>query len=456
MEWIKRVILIICLLIPMLQPLALTQIGKNSNKARVIGTVEEFEKQSQSTSGGAIDPKPEELDRKLRLSILDFEGYCTIGYSTDYFNIDSANSNNYIKDLIYRDNKARLTMSYVVGLSDETDITGYIVNKLAKEDTVTNNKYSETHGSNDWIFIKSDKQIDENDIYVIYTTNKAMTSAFWMKLKIRPETFDEGFKNILSQMLDSYTSYAPDGTMFKTPETGYYKKHKDDFDNSTIADGKTGGKYTAKNENKNQVFNTRGGYVKGAKISKKWDDLEIIVDGHKFRLPNKLKDYKKAKFSVNDSSYKDKTKIEPLNKAEFTIENDNGTVLKITAYNKDKKKKKMLKDCSIIKLVLDSKNLIDYNVTESGEAYNEATRKDKNASLNAKDEYNHELVLAKGVTWNAFTDDLKNMYSSKCKVENYSPETLSLIWTIGPRTMIVRTGLVRGIEYVELKALEID
>lgn len=456
MEWIRKFIIILCLLIPMLQPLVLTQIGKNSNKARVIGTVEDFEKPSQSTSGGAIDTKPEELDRKLRLSTLDFEGYCTIGYAPDYFSIDSANSNNYKKEFIYNDNKARLIMSYVVGLNEGTDITGYIVNKLAKEDTVTNNKYAETHGNNEWIFVKSEKQIDEHDIYIIYTTNKSSTSAFWMKLKIKPETFDDGFKNIFGQMLDSYTSYAPDGTMFKTPETGYYKKHKGEFDNATIADGKTGGKYTAKNDSKNQVFNNRGGYVKGAKISKKWDDLEIIIDGHKFKLPNKLKDYTKAKFSINDNSYKAKTKLEPLNKAEFTLENDNGTVIKITAYNKDKKKKKMLKDCSIVRLVLDSKNLIDYNVTESGEAYNEATRKDKNASLNAKDEYNHELVLAKGVTWNAFTDDLRQMYNSKCKVENYSPETLSLIWTIGPRTMIIRTGLVRGIEYVELKAVEIE
>ena len=114
-------------------------------------------------------------------------------------------------------------MSYVTRMAIGSDIPGYIANDLAKVDTYTNDKVEEEYNGVQWMKITADKQIDDCNVYIYYTLNKDATSAFWMKVKVKPEADDEVFNTIIEKMLISYNMYAPNGDfIFSTPNTGYY------------------------------------------------------------------------------------------------------------------------------------------------------------------------------------------------------------------------------------------
>lgn len=384
---------------------------------------------------------------------LDLEGYCTINVPLSHFVINEDNCTPSYKQINYCDNKTRLYMSYVTNMDESADISGYITREVAEVDTVTNDNETIKYGDYDWVKIKADHQEDDCNIYVYYTLSKDKTSAFWIKAKVAMESDDEKFNDIITQTLNTYYLYAVSGTLFEVPETGYYKDHKDN--DETVADTS---EYEA-NSDKNNVFQSRGGYVIGANISDDWEDLEIILDGYKFSLPSTVKKFEKAGFKLNDLSVnvtkEDKSALDvPRGQTKtLTYRNHNGTVIKLTAYNDNASKNKQFRKCQVVAITVDAEKLVDVVETKSSEVYNDETAASDMTAANAKDKFNHELILPGGITWGVYADDLKAYYGV-CMRSNYTPEIQQLTWESSNKRMIIRTNLVYGIKYVQLSCLE--
>lgn len=402
------------------------------------------------------EPKEISIDDKILSSMVttDLEGYCTIQFPLKYFEQDISNSTGVYKQLNYVDNKSKIYMSYITGMAEGSDIPGYIANELAKVNTFTNDKVTENYNNVEWMKITADKQIDDCNVYIYYTLNKDKSSAFWMKVKVKPEAEDETFNKVLEKMLNSYDLYAPSGTLFDTPTTGYYADN--DVDNGTEAD--TDG-HEANNDEDNQVFKFRGGYVEGADISDKWEDMQIILDGNKFQLPCKLYNFTDKGFKVNDSSIKneDDQKVYAREFKRVQAQNDNGTVVTLIFYNDSATDIDTIVNCDIVGLIVDQEKFLNVTDTAEDDFFNGSESDDENASKNAKDEHNHELILARGITWGVYLDELKDIYNTgKYSKSYYSSSVTTSIFESGTKKMIIRTGNVRDIKYVELNCIEIN
>lgn len=380
---------------------------------------------------------------------LDMEGYCTLNVPLSHFTVNDGNSTPTYKQIDYNDNKTRVYMSYITNMDKTADIPGYITKEVAKVDTVTNDKTEKKYCSYDWVRIKADHQEDDCNIYVYYTLNKDKTSAFWLKVKVDTNTDDNKFDDIMTQMLNTYSLYAVSGSIFQTPTTGYYANNN--TKDNTVANTSD---YQA-NSSSNEVFNSRGGYVLGADISDDWKDLEIIIDGTKFKLPASMQDIKNAGFTLNDATvtsdndmmvYKSNTKT-------LSYQNNNGTVIQVTVKNDDMQGNKKFDDCQVVAITVDASKLVDKVATNENETYNDETAKDEWAARNAKDKNNHELILPGGITWGVYTDDLRSYYGT-CIQTNYDTGIPSLTWKSGNKQMLIRTGAVHGIVYVKLQCTE--
>lgn len=76
-------------------------------------------------------------------------------------------------------------------------------------------------------------------------------------------------------------------------------------------------------------------------------------------------------------------------------------------------------------------------------------------ATNAKDKFNHELILPGGITWGVYTDDLKSYYGI-CTQTSYNVGVNSLKWKSGNKQMIIRTNTVHGIKFVQISCIDIS
>ena len=287
---------------------------------------------------------------------MDFEGYCTMDMPQSHFKVHVGSSTNVLRNLIYKDNKTRLTCSYITNIAVDADIPGYITQEVAGVDTVTNGKSEEIYGDNvTWMKVPSTEKEDGCNVYVWYTLNENKSAAFWVKAKVAPDSDGEEFYEVLTKMFNSYNYYQyGSGAIFDTPSTGYYADA--DFDDGTIGDTSD---YRA-NDRAYTVFQTRGGYIEGANISANWKDLEIIIDGHKFALPCRLNDFYEAGYKVNDLSLANTDlTIFPMNRLKVKLINANGTVVTVTVINESAKDKRHIDDCNIVTILVDRKDFVN-------------------------------------------------------------------------------------------------
>lgn len=304
--------------------------------------------------------KKEENIKKYKASsfvTLDFEGYCTIEIPESHFKErDSSTSTQY--ELEYKDNKSRLTMSYVTNIGSDADIPGYITREVAGVNTTTNNKVEETYGNNiKWMKVPAEEKVDGCNVYVYYTLNENKSAAFWCRAKVAPDSDGEEFFDVLRQIFDTYQLYGSTGSLFETPKTGLYEGSEETTKGDTS-------NYKA-NTLANQVFSTRGGYIPSADISADWSDLEIILDGTKFQLPCTLDDFYKANFEVNDKKVTaNNMTVEAGKTLDVQLQNDNGTVVIATLYNSSLKMSQSADDCKIMRILVDSDRFLNVTQTE--------------------------------------------------------------------------------------------
>lgn len=453
MEVLLRIILVMSLLFCQMTPIS-PIVAKVSNNVNGSDNGEADDIKEPSTELVISEDNTEDSKYSAiasNFATLDIEGYCTLNVPQSHFVIDEANCTTTYKQLNYIDNKTRLYMSYLTNMDASADVAGYITKEAAKVDTVTNDKVTESYGNYDWVRIKADHQEDECNVYVYYTLSKDNTSAFWIKAKVDPSSDDQKFSDVMEQMLNTCYVYAVSGTLFQTPNTGVYKDSKKD--DKTVANTSD---YEA-NGSDNAVFNSRGGYVIGADISDDWKDLEIILDGVKFSLPSTVKDFTDAGYKLNDASVTsdDDLIVYKTNNKTLTYKNNNGTVIQLTVHNDDANKDHKFKDCQVVSITVDADKFIDRVATNESEVYNDETAASNMTAANAKDKFNHELILPGGITWGVYTDDLRAYYGT-CLQTNYTVDTPSLTWKSGNKQMVIRTGAVHEIKYVQLSCLEVD
>lgn len=459
MKTILNFLLCMCLLFSQMTPFTpLVSKLNNLNKTEVVENeppVQDTEAvtETQPTEG---EVETEEYSAKASNFItLDMDGYCTLNVPLSHFSVNDGNCTATYKQIDYNDNKTRLYMSYITNMDTTADIPGYIAKEVAGVNTVTNDKTPIAYGSYDWVKIKADHQEDDCNIYIYYTLSKDKTSAFWIKAKVAAESDDEKFNDIMTQMLNTYYLYAVSGTLFDTPTTGYYENY--DNNNGTVADTSD---YQA-NSNVNNVFQSRGGYVIGANISNDWKDLEIILDGTKFSLPSTVDSFENAGFELNDLSVnitEDNTRDLDVYRGQtktLTYKNSNGTVVSLTVYNDDASEIKRFNECQVVAITIDAEKFVDVVATDSSEVYNDETAASDMTATNAKDNFNHELILPGGITWGVYTDDLKSYYGM-CTQTNYTTGIQMLKWKSGNKQMIIRTNTVHDIRYVQLSCIEVN
>lgn len=459
MKTILNFLLCMCLLFSQMTPFTpLVSKLNNLNKTEVVEDeppVQDTEAvtETQPTEG---EVETEEYSAKASNFItLDMDGYCTLNVPLSHFSVNDGNCTATYKQIDYNDNKTRLYMSYITNMDTTADIPGYIAKEVAGVNTVTNDKTPIAYGSYDWVKIKADHQEDDCNIYIYYTLSKDKTSAFWIKAKVAAESDDEKFNDIMTQMLNTYYLYAVSGTLFDTPTTGYYENY--DNNNGTVADTSD---YQA-NSNVNNVFQSRGGYVIGANISNDWKDLEIILDGTKFSLPSTVASFENAGFELNDLSVnitEDNTRDLDVYRGQtktLTYKNSNGTVVNLTVYNDDASEVRKFNECQVVAITIDADKFVDVVATDSSEVYNDETAASDMTATNAKDNFNHELILPGGITWGVYTDDLKSYYGM-CTQTNYTTGIQMLKWKSGNKQMIIRTNTVHDIRYVQLSCIEVN
>lgn len=448
-----RILLIMCLIVPTMQPLepmvsnivnTYTSDMQPSNTDNTLDSNNTTLDENDTSEAGLDDTQQENSAAASDFTQLDLEGYCTISVPMSHFTLDAATSNTN-KKLIYKDNKTRVTMSYVTNMSSDTDFAGYISRVEAGVDTLTNNQTEEVYNNITWTKIVADPQEDWCTTYVWYTLNDSKTSALWVRADVQTGKDDDIFFDVMAQMFNTYHLYVTDGTLFKTPTTGIYKhREKDD----TVANTS---EYKANNEDNNTVFKSHGGYVLGAKISDNWDSMEIILDGTKFQLPCSFSTFEKAGFEINDKGIEDKSDLLIPSKDSLAvqIQNKHGTVIKVICANDSAVKAKSATKCQVQGLVLDYSQFVNVKTNPLDETYNKKTAKSDMASKNAKDGFDHELVLPSGITWGVYIDDLKNCYGN-CLSEGFDSSITQHTWKSGNKQLIIRTGAINQIKYIKM------
>ena len=360
MKFITSFLLSFSLLISSLNPFvpvtAVLKAGSSTKNNKVQETEIDDTNNMASMSENNIEDTSKEGEIKTKNFIdYDFEGYCTLSVPQSHYTINTGTSTEVLKNFTYKDKKTKLTMSYVTNISVDADIPGYITIDVAGVDTVTNGKQEEIYGDNrTWMKVPSTEKEDGCNVYVWYTLSENKTSAFWVKAKVAPDSDDAEFYEVIRQMFNSYNYYQyGSGVLFETPSTGWYAGK--DFNNGTIGDTT---QYKA-NDRAFTVFQTRGGYIEGADIAENWQDLEMIIDGVKFRLPCTLKDFYDAGFAINDRSLtEDQLTVPPDNTLKLKLINAKGTVVTVTCKNESGTQRKHAEACSLVTILLDRREFV--------------------------------------------------------------------------------------------------
>lgn len=456
-----------------------------------------------------VAPVVEPEGRKITLNnTLDLDGYCTIMIPSEYWTLNTEDSTFTKKIVRYKDKKSRIIMSYLVNISDDADIPGYITREAAGLDIVTNSKHNVEYESGTWVVIPAEEVIDNCYCTVYYITSKDETTAFWMRVNRHEDTDEEEFNEVIDTIINSYNMYYIGGTIFDTPTSGFYAENNVD-DHGIVSDTTD----YKKNTQDNNVWDSdKQGFDFKADISSKWDSMEVIVDDHKLTLPCSLQDLQEADFTPNDTNVKTDTYyIESGASKEIVFSNSKGTMITMTFLNDSNTELKDISECAAVKIDIDTSEFISVingeNGTAEPEEGSEATNEDNTEESNEEtvdteensdtnnsdsedsnegnnteennteenntededsdstdpvsvmqgekefDSITHSVILPKGIMLNVYTQDIIDSYGEPN--DRYRSESkLVYTWKKDGKYMTLECGAVKNIKHITLSTME--
>lgn len=303
---------------------------------------------------------------------VDLEGYCTYEIPLTHFS-ESSSSSTTRKVYTYKDDKSKITIGYTTGIEEDTDVAGYITQEIADVDIATNLQEDVEINGKTFTTVKAPELISGKQTTVYYTLKGS--SAFWARADVVPESDDDEFAEAVEFILKSiYIYYLESGTVFDTPDTGIYEG---------ISEEEKQGNQERYEETSvyNTVFGDRGGYVTGADIPTSWDCMQMIVDGHKLKVPCTMQDLYDAGFEVNTYTWEyghgEDVKVALGATLDLYVINENGTNLYITVENQSKKDQRSIDDCSVVAIKVDKDKFTDKASEQVGVVKSDVTTDSK-------------------------------------------------------------------------------
>lgn len=476
MKSILIFIISFCLAVPQLQPLGMCMYkSATSTKDNAVTDNTEDNTLSDSTEQATevVEPSTEEADSNISTNYtVDIDGYATVNINNTMFTQVAEMSSSTKQVWKYQDQKTKITMSYITNLDSSLDIPGYMCKEVAGIDTLTNSKYEEDHAGKTWMIIPADRVIDDMNCTVYYALDDDSVTAFWMLVQQAPESVSDPELNAsIAAIMDSYNCYYSSSTMFKTPTTGYYKD-KADKDNTVAKDTD---QYLADSKD-NTVHKTNDVGFTGAAISDDWEDMQIILDGVKYQLPNPLSTFLQGGYFLNDYYViSGKTEIDPAAQVDVQLLNNKGTTITATIINTSTNKARKAMNCAVIKLTVDSAMFVPASKAKkiktgkeedtktakksskksSKKNSKKGSSKSKNNSSKSKKSStsDHEVIIAKGIDFDIYLEDLLSSFGDDCYYESLSDKMNQYTWKNKDNSMIIITGPVQGIIKITLSTV---
>jgi hypothetical protein len=474
MKSILAFIISFCLAVPQLQPLGICMYKSASNNKdnNVTDSTEDNTLQdSTQQASEVVEPSTEDVDSDISTNYtVDIDGYATVNINNTMFTQVAEMSSSTKQVWKYQDQKTRITMSYITNLDSSLDIPGYMCKEVAGIDTLTNSKYEEDHAGKTWMIIPADKVINDMNCTVYYVLDDDSATAFWMLVQQAPESVSDTELNAsITAIMDSYNCYYSSSTVFKTPTTGYYKD-KAEKDNTVAKDTD---QYLADSKD-NTVHKTNDVGFTGAAISDDWEDMQIILDGVKYQLPNPLSTFLQGGYFLNDYYVTSgKTEIDPAAQVDVQLLNNKGTTITATIINTSTTKTRKAMNCAVIKLVVDSAMFVpaskakkiktgketDTKTTKksskksksnNGKKKSSSSKKKSNKKSSTSD---HEVIIAKGIDFDIYLEDLLSSFGDDCYYESLGDKMNQYTWKNKDDSMIIITGPVQGIKKVTLSTV---
>lgn len=474
MKSILAFIISFCLAVPQLQPLGICMYKSASNNKdnNVTDSTEDNTLQdSTQQASEVVEPSTEDADSDISTNYtVDIDGYATVNINNTMFTQVAEMSSSTKQVWKYQDQKTRITMSYITNLDSSLDIPGYMCKEVAGIDTLTNSKYEEDHAGKTWMIIPADKVINDMNCTVYYVLDDDSATAFWMLVQQAPESVSDTELNAsITAIMDSYNCYYSSSTVFKTPTTGYYKD-KAEKDNTVAKDTD---QYLADSKD-NTVHKTNDIGFTGAAISDDWEDMQIILDGVKYQLPNPLSTFLQGGYFLNDYYVTSgKTEIDADTKVDVQLLNNKGTTITATIINTSTTKTRKAMNCAVIKLVVDSAMFVpaskakkiktgketDTKTTKksskksksnNGKKKSSSSKKKSNKKSSTSD---HEVIIAKGIDFDIYLEDLLSSFGDDCYYESLGDKMNQYTWKNKDDSMIIITGPVQGIRKLTLSTV---
>lgn len=474
MKSILAFIISFCLAVPQLQPLGICMYKSASNNKdnNVTDSTEDNTLQdSTQQASEVVEPSTEDADSDISTNYtVDIDGYATVNINNTMFTQVAEMSSSTKQVWKYQDQKTRITMSYITNLDSSLDIPGYMCKEVAGIDTLTNSKYEEDHAGKTWMIIPADKVINDMNCTVYYVLDDDSATAFWMLVQQAPESVSDTELNAsITAIMDSYNCYYSSSTVFKTPTTGYYKD-KAEKDNTVAKDTD---QYLADSKD-NTVHKTNDVGFTGAAISDDWEDMQIILDGVKYQLPNPLSTFLQGGYFLNDYYVTSgKTEIDPAAQVDVQLLNNKGTTITATIINTSTTKTRKAMNCAVIKLVVDSAMFVpaskakkiktgketDTKTTKKSSKKSKSNNGKKKSSSSKKTSSkksstsDHEVIIAKGIDFDIYLEDLLSSFGDDCYYESLGDKMNQYTWKNKDDSMIIITGPVQGIKKVTLSTV---
>lgn len=474
MKSILAFIISFCLAVPQLQPLGICMYKSASNNKdnNVTDSTEDNTLQdSTQQASEVVEPSTEDADSDISTNYtVDIDGYATVNINNTMFTQVAEMSSSTKQVWKYQDQKTRITMSYITNLDSSLDIPGYMCKEAAGIDTLTNSKYEEEHAGKTWMIIPADKVINDMNCTVYYVLDDDSATAFWMLVQQAPESVSDTELNAsITAIMDSYNCYYSSSTVFKTPTTGYYKD-KAEKDNTVAKDTD---QYLADSRD-NTVHKTNDVGFTGAAISDDWEDMQIILDEVKYQLPNPLSTFLQGGYFLNDYYVTSgKTEIDADTKVDVQLLNNKGTTITATIINTSTTKTRKAMNCAVIKLVVDSAMFVpaskakkiktgketDTKTTKksskkskssNGKKKSSSSKKKSNKKSSTSD---HEVIIAKGIDFDIYLEDLLSSFGDDCYYESLGDKMNQYTWKNKDDSMIIITGPVQGIKKITLSTV---
>ena len=474
MKSILAFIISFCLAVPQLQPLGVCMYkSASSNKDNNVtdSTEDNTLQESTEQASEVVEPSTEDADSNISTNYtVDIDGYATVNINNTMFTQVAEMSSSTKQVWKYQDQKTRITMSYITNLDSSLDIPGYMCKEAAGIDTLTNSKYEEEHAGKTWMIIPADKVINDMNCTVYYVLDDDSATAFWMLVQQAPESVSDTELNAsITAIMDSYNCYYSSSTVFKTPTTGYYKD-KAEKDNTVAKDTD---QYLADSRD-NTVHKTNDVGFTGAAISDDWEDMQIILDGVKYQLPNPLSTFLQGGYFLNDYYVTSgKTEIDADTKVDVQLLNNKGTTITATIINTSTTKTRKAMNCAVIKLVVDSAMFVpaskakkiktgketDTKTTKksskksksnNGKKKSSSSKKKSNKKSSTSD---HEVIIAKGIDFDIYLEDLLSSFGDDCYYESLGDKMNQYTWKNKDDSMIIITGPVQGIKKITLSTV---